>query len=76
MYELFHDGRFVLLDRDCPADLPPQIRAVSGTRCDSRPPAAMLVRPDGYVAWASDERDPVLREQEVRRAVAHWCGPG
>jgi hypothetical protein len=36
----------------------------------------MLVRPDGYVAWASDERDPVLGEQEVRRVVAHWCSPG
>jgi hypothetical protein len=36
----------------------------------------MLVRPDGYVTWASGERDPVLREQEARRAVAHWCRPG
>jgi hypothetical protein len=36
----------------------------------------MLVRPGGYVAWASDEHDPVLREQEVRRAVAHWRSPG
>ena len=36
----------------------------------------MLVRPDGYVAWASGETDPVLREQEARPAVAHWCSPG
>jgi hypothetical protein len=36
----------------------------------------MLVGPDGYVAFTSDERDPVLRGQEVRRAVAHWCSPG
>jgi hypothetical protein len=36
----------------------------------------MLVRPDGYVAWASGEGGPVLREQEARRAVAHWCSPG
>jgi len=36
----------------------------------------MLVRPDGYVAWAPGERDPVLREQQVRRAVARWYSPG
>jgi 2-polyprenyl-6-methoxyphenol hydroxylase-like FAD-dependent oxidoreductase len=72
-YELFRDGRFVLLDG--PGDLPPPVRAVRCHGCRPRLPAAMLVRPDGYVAWASGERDPVLREQEARRAVAHWC-PG
>jgi hypothetical protein len=36
----------------------------------------MLVRPDGYVAWASGEGCLVLREQEARRAMAHWCSPG
>ena len=76
VYELFHDGRFVLLDSDCPGDLPRQVRAVSSNGCSPRLPAAMLVRPDGYVAWASDERDLVLRGQEACRAVAHWCGPG
>ncbi len=76
MYELFHDGRFVLLDSDCPDGLPRQVRAVACRGCSSRLPAAMLVRPDGYVAWASGEHDPVLRQDEVRRAVAHWCSPG
>jgi len=33
-------------------------------------PAAMLVRPDGYVAWAADEPDkPGLDE-----AVHRWAG--
>jgi hypothetical protein len=36
----------------------------------------MLVRPDGYVAWASGERGPVLRELQARRVVARWCSPG
>jgi 2-polyprenyl-6-methoxyphenol hydroxylase-like FAD-dependent oxidoreductase len=75
-YELFRDGRFVLLGRDSPDDLPPSVRAVRCHGCRPRLPAAMLVRPDGYVAWASDERDPVLREREAHRAVAHWCRPG
>jgi hypothetical protein len=76
MYELFHDGRFVLLDGDCPDDLPHQVRGVRCNGCSPRLPAGMLVRPDGYVAWASDERDPVLRQQEAHRAMAHWCRPG
>jgi hypothetical protein len=31
----------------------------------------MLVRPDGYVAWAA-ERPPAA---DVRKAVADWCPP-
>ena len=38
--------------------LPDQVRQVRYTRADgTRLPAAALVRPDGYLAWASDERD-------------------
>jgi hypothetical protein len=32
-------------------------------------PAAVLVRPDGYVAWAGDLTDP-----ELPRALATWFG--
>lgn len=32
-------------------------------------PAAVLVRPDGYVAWAGDPTDPKLRD-----ALATWFG--
>jgi 2-polyprenyl-6-methoxyphenol hydroxylase-like FAD-dependent oxidoreductase len=38
-------------------------------------PAAVLVRPDGYLAWASDEPDPVVRAAAARAAVRLWCGP-
>jgi hypothetical protein len=34
-------------------------------------PAVVLVRPDGYVAWASDSADAGT----VRAAVREWCGP-
>ena len=34
-------------------------------------PAAVLIRPDGYVAWAGELADPGLAE-----AVARWCGAG
>ncbi len=34
-------------------------------------PAAVLIRPDGYVAWAGEVTDP-----ELPRALATWFGPG
>ena len=33
-------------------------------------PAAVLIRPDGHVAWAGDPADP-----ELPRALTTWCGP-
>jgi aromatic ring hydroxylase-like protein len=33
---------------------------------DPKLPPAVLVRPDGYVAWAGDG--------DVTAAVNHWCG--
>jgi 3-(3-hydroxy-phenyl)propionate hydroxylase len=35
-------------------------------------PAALLIRPDGHVAWSSD-RDPDLAA--LREALNTWCGP-
>jgi 2-polyprenyl-6-methoxyphenol hydroxylase-like FAD-dependent oxidoreductase len=79
LYELFHDGRFVLLERGAPpatAGLPGPVKAVRYQRSPGlRLPPVMLVRPDGYVAWASNERDPAAREQVTRAAVSQWCGP-
>ena len=34
-------------------------------------PPAVLIRPDGYVAWAGDLTDP-----ELPRALATWFGAG
>jgi 2-polyprenyl-6-methoxyphenol hydroxylase-like FAD-dependent oxidoreductase len=77
LYELFHDGRFVLLRRDIagtdPAEHVRSVRYV-GT-VGARLPVAALVRPDGYVAWASDERDPQALDQAARAAISRWCAP-
>ncbi len=37
---------------------------------DVEPPAAVLIRPDGYVAWAGRVADP-----ELPRALETWFGP-
>jgi hypothetical protein len=82
IYQLFHDGRFVLLESGGSAasagsaGLPGHVRAVSYQRCSgARLPPAVLVRPDGYVAWASVERDRLTRERAARAAVEQWCVP-
>ena len=51
------------------------VRRVRYRRCQgARLPAAVLARPDGYIAWASDERDASLRTGQARAAVRAWCG--
>ena len=94
LYDLFHDGRFVLLHRDeggigpagSPAGRvtgeasglrrPGPVRSVWYTGCEgARLPAAALVRPDGYFAWACDDPDPAARDRAARAAVNRWCTP-
>jgi len=101
LYDLFHNGLFVLLEAAAPEGngvaardgtgpdgtaqdagqnaagngLPDQVRRVRYTHCaGTRLPAAALVRPDGYVAWASDEPDPQARARAARAAARWWCG--
>ena len=75
LYEALRDGGFVLL-------VPPgtgtaaaawadrvQVRTAAGP---DHP--AMLVRPDGYIAWTSDDTDPEHLDAAVRTALATWCG--
>lgn len=87
VYDLFRDGRFVLLRREevaagpsgpvAEAELPGPVRSVRYTACDgARLPAAALVRPDGYLAWACDDPDPAARDRAARAAVDRWCQPG
>jgi 2-polyprenyl-6-methoxyphenol hydroxylase-like FAD-dependent oxidoreductase len=67
-YELLRDGKFVLVTAlPVELDRPDIVHAV-----DKHPelPDAVLVRPDSYVAWAS-ERMPTATE--LSAAVNHWC---
>jgi len=34
----------------------------------------VLVRPDGYIAWATDDTDPHHLEHQLRAALTQQCG--
>ena len=70
LYKTLRSGKFVLLT---PASVGAAIGRRWAGRVDFATPAdatlpMMLVRPDGYVAWATDESAPASRE---RRCVRH-----
>ena len=58
LYEALRSGRFVLVTRDGAMALPDgwgeEVDVVGAAEAT----ATMLVRPDGYVAWATDDADP------------------
>jgi 2-polyprenyl-6-methoxyphenol hydroxylase-like FAD-dependent oxidoreductase len=79
LYELLRDGRFALVSvAGTPgvdgvgvhwSDRVRGVRVERGALAEV--PAVVLVRPDGYVAWASDA--PI--GDDVADAVRTWCGP-
>jgi 2-polyprenyl-6-methoxyphenol hydroxylase-like FAD-dependent oxidoreductase len=81
--ELMHDGRGILLDFDMNTSLKTlageygdRIRYISGSAKDRLAVSAVLIRPDGFIAWASDH-DPDC--SELQKAAARWFvvqGPG
>ena len=78
--ELLRSGRGLLLDFDLRAPLRAiadrwngRITYVAGRARDQLGVTAVLVRPDGHVAWATDtEPDP----NEVAQAARRWFGEG
>jgi len=76
--ELLHDARAVLLDRDgTVADAArgwaDRVDIVDATTADL-PAAALLIRPDGCVAWAADTFE-APEEAGLRTALQRWFGP-
>ena len=71
LFELLRAGRFVLLTNGAiDVDLD---GVACGVHSDPKLPAAILVRPDGYVAWAADAEPDAAT---VRAAVERWIlGP-
>jgi len=84
VFTLLHDARPVLLNLGAPGgfDISPwadRVRMVDASHHgvwelpvlgDIAAPPAVLIRPDGHVAWAGDVTDPELPE-----ALATWFGP-
>ena len=73
---LMHDGQGILLDFDTNASLKTlaseygdQIKYVSGPAKEQSGLSAALIRPDGMIAWASDN-DPDC--SELQKAAARW----
>ena len=67
LYELLREGRFVMATKaDVEVDRPDVVHAVHH---DNELPAAVLVRPDGYVAWADDQ---LPTKSHVAAAIEHW----
>jgi len=80
--DLMHDGRGILLDfgrnaslKTLAGDYADQIKYISGPAKDQLGLSAVLVRPDGIVAWAADNAADRI---EVKKAADRWfvCNPG
>lgn len=84
LYGLLHDARHVLLNLGEPggfaiAPWAGRVRMVDAECAgpwelpglgEVRAPAAVLIRPDGHVAWVGGPSEPGLSE-----ALTRWCGP-
>jgi hypothetical protein len=82
VFTLLHDARPVLLNLGEPLDITPWAGRVQlvGASYDGEwelpvlglisAPAAVLIRPDGYVAWVGEGTDAGLTD-----ALATWFGP-
>ncbi|TPW95782.1 FAD-dependent monooxygenase [Mycolicibacterium fortuitum] len=77
--ELLHSGRPMLLDlsgggcADAITGWRERLEVTVATSAE-RPAAALLIRPDGYVAWAADEFANADRDR-LRDALQRWFRP-
>ncbi|MGX6602135.1 FAD-dependent monooxygenase [Micromonosporaceae bacterium Da 78-11] len=80
IHELLSEGRPLLLDlsddpvlRKFAEGWSDRVSVITATRSDPNSPiaASLLIRPDGYVAWAADYGDPAT---ELTEALTKWFG--
>jgi hypothetical protein len=76
--ELMRDGQGMLLDfkrnsslETLAGEYGDRIKFVSGWAKEQLGLSTVLIRPDGFTAWASDNEPD---EQSIRQAVALWFG--
>ncbi|MEV0234077.1 FAD-dependent oxidoreductase [Nonomuraea sp. NPDC050786] len=69
LYEALRGGRFVLSTRiSPPKGWEDRVVHVVPEKADAR---SLLIRPDGYLAWAGDRPD----HSDLARVLTEWCGP-
>ncbi|TJZ51873.1 FAD-dependent oxidoreductase [Streptomyces piniterrae] len=75
LYELLRQGKFVLITPvgDTGDPQPSADRVVCASWTGGRR-TALLVRPDGYIAWATDATAPAERAAGIRTALTRWTG--
>jgi 2-polyprenyl-6-methoxyphenol hydroxylase-like FAD-dependent oxidoreductase len=76
LYEALRGERFVLVApargwRDVARPWSDRVDTVTAAAPDQ---PLLLVRPDGYVAWASERTDAERRPSSLATALARWCG--
>ncbi|MBB5788688.1 FAD-dependent oxidoreductase [Jiangella mangrovi] len=75
LYEELRRGRFVLLTgQDHHGLVDPWGGRVDLVTTVDRSHGLTLVRPDGYVGWATDTRPMIRRDAELRAALIAWAG--
>ncbi|MGW5249789.1 FAD-dependent monooxygenase [Streptomyces sp. NPDC004129] len=71
LYEALRGGRFVLITPQRYAAGPHRAGRLAVAHWASGRRTALLVRPDGYVAWAADSAGPTA----IEAALTRWLGP-
>ena len=75
LYEALRDGTFVLLAPPDAAPLAqPWADRVHVVAPEGGEAGITLVRPDGYIAWSTEEANEQRREAALREALAAHCG--
>jgi hypothetical protein len=71
LYEVLRSGRFVLLTSGPAENVEGRLGVDHAIHSGPSLPAAVLVRPDGDIAWAK-RRQPAAAE--LPRVLTEWCG--
>ncbi|WP_399123545.1 FAD-dependent monooxygenase [Streptomyces sp. N2A] len=75
LYELLRQGKFVLVTpANEPTGLRPDDARAIPAAWESNRRTALLVRPDGYIAWATDSTAPAERAAALCSALIRWTG--
>jgi 2-polyprenyl-6-methoxyphenol hydroxylase-like FAD-dependent oxidoreductase len=83
--EALRSGQFVLVDstasgtaaRVAQTRYHDRVATLTGTPTETgtaKLPPVMLVRPDGYIAWATDDSGSAGLPDSVDQTLAEWCG--